>query len=645
MLGGGSAIAQTPGPLAADQASATPGGATFTAPKAWSLMPGAGLTQIVAPEDNFRVAIVDVGTAADAKAAVAAAWARYKPGWSRPLKVITPGSARNGWDERQTAAYETSPNEKIAVQAIALRKGTAWTVLLLEGAEATAEKRLGAVGLVAQSLRPAGYAKESFAGRKPNPLTPERIAAIRGWVQASMERLGVPGAGLALIENGRIVYEGGVGVKTLGRAEPVGPNTLFMIASNTKGMSTLLLAKLVDEGRVKWDEPVTQAYPGFRLGSPETTSKVLVRHLVCACTGLPRKDLDWIFNTRRDTPADTTFTQLAATEPTSGFGEVFQYNNLMASAAGYLAGRMYYPKLELGAAYDRAMEEQIFRRLGMTRTTFSMTKALASDHASPHGWSIDARPTLVSDDFNYVVGPYRPAGGAWSSAHDMALYVRNELSGGVLPDGKRLIGEAALKARREHGVPIGEDAWYGMGLESDRYWGVEVVHHGGSMAGYKSDWIAIPEAGVGAVLLTNSEEGQALLRPFMRRVLEVLYDGKPEAEGDVAAAAARLKAAYAAERPRLTVPPDPAVMARVASRYRSAELGELTLTPDGAGWRAANATWASPVATRKNDDGTFSVIMTDPVAQGMEFVLGSEAQRATLTVRDGQHEYRYTPAG
>ncbi len=113
-----------------------------------------------------------------------------------------------------------------------------------------------------------------------------------------MKQLGVPGAGVALVENGKVVYEGGIGVRELGKPTPVDAHTLFMVASNTKGMSTLLLAQLVDQGKLRWDQPVTEVYPQFRLGSAETTRKVLIRHLVCACTGLPRKDFEWIFNTR-----------------------------------------------------------------------------------------------------------------------------------------------------------------------------------------------------------------------------------------------------------------------------------------------------------------------------------------------------------
>src|SRR5205814_3029255 len=133
-----------------------------------------------------------------------------------------------------------------------------------------------------------------FAGRKALPLTPERVAELKGFVETSMRKLGVPGASFALVEGGRVVYEGGLGVRELGKPERVDANTLFMAASNTKGMTTLLLARLVDAQKLQWNQPVIQVYPEFKLGDPNTTRQVEVKHLVCACTGLPRQDLEWI---------------------------------------------------------------------------------------------------------------------------------------------------------------------------------------------------------------------------------------------------------------------------------------------------------------------------------------------------------------
>ena len=151
-------------------------------------------------------------------------------------------------------------------------------------------------------------------------------------------------------------------------------------------------------------------YPSFKLGDAETTQKVLVKNLVCACTGLPRQDLEWIFEFKNATP-ESTLALLGTMQPTSKFGEVFQYSNLMAAAAGYIGAHLVYPNQPLGIAYDEAMQKKIFDPLGMKSTTFDYARALAGNHASPHGDDVDGKPSVASMAFNYSVVPARPAGG------------------------------------------------------------------------------------------------------------------------------------------------------------------------------------------------------------------------------------------
>ena len=276
------------------------------------------------------------------EAAVAEAWAAYKPESKRPIKLVTPRPAREGWDEREVFDYETSPNERAAVQALALRAGNRWTVIILDGTDPTVEKRSAPIGLVFESLRPKDYKRESFAGRTPHPLDAAHIDQLKAFVETSMQQLGIPGASMALIDHGKIVYQGGFGVRELGKPEKVDENTVFMAASNTKGMTTLLLAELVDEKKLKWDEPVVDVYPSFKLGDADTTKKVLVKNLICACTGVPRQDLEWLFEFKNATP-ETELALLGTMQPTSKFGEVFQYSNLMAAAAGYIGAHLVIP--------------------------------------------------------------------------------------------------------------------------------------------------------------------------------------------------------------------------------------------------------------------------------------------------------------
>jgi CubicO group peptidase (beta-lactamase class C family) len=626
--------------VAADTPRETPGGATFTVPAGWSIATGKNMVILAPPEPDSHVVIFD-SQAADASAAVAAAWAAYKPDKKWPQKLVTPRPARNGWEERQVFDYETSPNERVAIQAVAYRAGSAWTVLILDASEPTLEKRGAPISLIIQSLRPKGYARESFAGRKAQPLDAAHIAQLQSFVETSMQELGIPGVSMALVDGGKVVYEGGFGVRELGKPEKVDENTLFMAASNTKGMTTLLLSELVDEKKLKWDEPVTDVYPSFKLGDADTTKKVLVKNLICACTGLPRQDLEWIFEFKNATP-ESTLALLGTMQPTSKFGEVFQYSNLMAAAAGYIGAHLVYPDKELGAAYDEAMQKKIFDPLGMKSTTFDYARALAGNHASPHGDDIDGKPAVADMAFNYSIVSARPAGGVWTSSGDLIRYVQLELAQGKLPNGKQLVSSKNLLMRRAPQVAVGEDQTYGMGLIVDKTYGVPIVHHGGSMAGFKTDIYFLPDSGIGAVLLTNSDNGGMLLGPFRRRLQEVVFDGKPEAVADVAASAARYKAALAKERERLVVPADPSLVSGLAKRYSSKELGELAVSSQNGVATFDFGEWKSTVASRKNDDGTISFITIDPTNDGFEFVVGNRAGKRVLVIRDGQHEYIFT---
>jgi len=628
--------APAPQVLTADTPETTVLGASFIAPAGWSLSVAGPATILAAPEGDSHIAFIDVH-AKDADAAVAAAWAAYKPDAKWPLKVVTSDPDQDGWSDVKSYSYQTSPNEKRDVEVGVRRAGEVWTAVVYDMAWAVGEKRGAAVRLMFGRLFPKGYTRESFAGRKANRLDAAHIAQLTAWVQMAMKTLGVPGVSLGLVQDGKVVFADGFGVRELGKKDKPDADTLYMIASNTKAMTTLMLAKLVDEKKLAWDTPVTSVLPTFKLGDDETTRQVDIRHLVCACTGLPRQDMEWLFQFQGVTP-DGAMATLATVKPTSKFGEMFQYSNLLAGAAGFVGGHVLYPKLELGAAYDEAMRTQVFGPLGMKETTFDYAKALRGDHAMPHAPDVDGKPSRAVMGINYSIIPLRPAGAAWSSVRDMLKYVQTELAEGTLPGGARYIGKEALLERRVPQVSIGKDEIYGMGLEVNTKYGTPVVHHGGSMIGFYSDMMWLPEQGVGAVVLTNSQPGWLIRSLFRRKLLEVLFDGKPEADAEVVADGKTFFDQLAADRKLLTSPADAGEVAKLAKRYANDALGEIAVSQAGGATTFDFGEWKSEVGTRKNPDGTISFMTTSPGVNDFEFVVGSGASR-TLIARDGQHEY------
>ena len=625
--------------LAADTPSVTGDGNGFIAPAGWSLTASGPMRLLETPERGSTLALIDVGSARDANAAIAAAWAIH-PAAPPPLKLDSDRARRDGWDQIRSYAYQSPPGQSRVISAQALRHGQRWTVAILDMDDGVFGKRESQVDLVLGRLWPKGYAPETFAGKQAHALDRARIDILTRFIENARIAFDVPGVAIGIVQHGKVVFAGGFGVRELGKPDPVDAESLFMIASNNKALTTLLLAKQVDAGRFAWDTAVTTLMPDFRLGDAATTAQVQMRHLVCACTGMPRQDMEMLFD--ESLTPDKVIGMLATMQPTSGFGELYQYSNAMAAAGGFAGGHARYPQLELGAAYDQAMQDLVFDPLGMRATTFDFDRALRGNHATPHAQDAAGRLVPLGLAFHRDrVLPSRPDGGTWSNVDDMLRYLQMELADGLLADGSRYIGAAALQERLKQQVATGNDTGYGMGLKLDRSLGTLVVNHGGSEAGYRSDMFWLPEHDVGAVILTNADSGTGMRYPFRRRVLELLFDGSPLAEENVAVQSRRFKQGDEAARNALTVPADPGVGGTLAARYRNAALGDIVVSRQGATLWFDFGGWNSEMATRKEAETPLLVTVSPGVA-GFEFQLaGTDAQR-TLVLEDEQHEYVFT---
>jgi CubicO group peptidase (beta-lactamase class C family) len=618
--------------------ASTPAGATFTVPNGWTITTNGLIVVLSPPETDLRFALVDI-EAKDAADALAAGWAAFDPGFMLPLEVELPQRPRNGWTDRHSYRYQASPTEKLDVTAFVLRAGNSWQVGLIRGSDATSAKREAQINIIKTSLRPKGYQPETFAGKTSRPIDAHIIQVMKDFVADGMKRLGVPGAAFSLIDQGKIVYAGGLGVRELGRTAPVDADTLFPAASNTKAFTTLLLAELVDQSKLRWDEPVIEAYPSFKLGDAASTREAQIRHLVCSCTLIPSIENEWSYQFRKQTPA--TIMQLVGTlQPTSRFGVGFEYSNLMQAAAGYVAGSVAEPGKELGAAYDEAMEQMVLRPLGMKRSTFNFAKAMQGNYARPHDVDFDGRIVVSPMGRNYSAIAVRPAGGLWTSANDLSKYVMMELAKGKLPDGTRLVSESNLAQRQVPNAAEAEGATYGMGLRVDKHWGITVVDHGGDVWGYHADMVWLPDYGVGTVILTNGDQGNVLVSSLMRKFVEQIFDGRPEADQQLEFAAQRLDIERKRERKQLQIPGDPGALKELAANYRSEELGDLVVHRTGGNVEFALVDgWKSAMATRKNDDGTVSFVGISPTLHSWEFVVSERDGKRTLIQRGIEQDW------
>jgi CubicO group peptidase (beta-lactamase class C family) len=365
----------------ADETITTASGATFVVATGWSVADRAGVVTMIAPEGDLTITYLEDETDSG-RNAIAAAWKKVRPGFALAEAHADDLPARDGWDGVSQITYVAPSTDRIVVAA-ALGKGKLWRVFTIDGKQAAIGRRGAQLQTTVESLKAPGVTRESWAGRTAHKLDAERLAAIDAFVEQAMKADDVPGAAIAIVQDGKIVHEHGYGARELGKLAKVDPHTVFLTGSTGKSLMTLMMARAVDAGAFTWDTPLTKLLPEFALGSAAVTNALLVRHTVCACTGMPRQDLEMLFEYDGVTP-EARIAAMKTMMPTTGFGETFQYSNMLVMAGGYAAAHALFPKLKLGPAFDRAMQEQVFGPLGMKDTTYDFQRATKADHATPH---------------------------------------------------------------------------------------------------------------------------------------------------------------------------------------------------------------------------------------------------------------------
>jgi CubicO group peptidase (beta-lactamase class C family) len=478
---------------------------------------------------------------------------------------------------------------------------------------------------------PATTPAVDLRGVAPLPLTGERRAAFEAYLADIMNRFGVPGASVAVVQNGEVVYLQSFGVKELGGAAPVSPDTLFAIASTTKAMTSAMAATVVDDGFMSWDTPVVQMLPAFAVADPALTPRLTVADAFCMCTGLPNRTWQIVFNASGLTP-ERVIASVADMPLTAPFGEQFQYTNQMYAVGGFSAtvAAGGAPN-DLNHAYHLAMRDRILGPIGMIRSTFTLDRVLADgDYAHPHAGDLEGhtRPLSLLATARLAEMGAGPSGALWSSAREMARWLQTQLADGVAPDGTRVVSAANLQRTRAPRVPIPPDPeapallndasrYYAMGWEVGDYRGQPLIHHSGGILGYNSQVTFLPDAGLGVVILTNGGPGAVPFTLAVRfRLLELLYGQPPEYD---ALAVQRLKAessALAAFHAQLR-PVEPAAVAPFQGRYANPTMGEVILSLQGGRLVLATGTYRSELWVQLDEAGrTIGYGFIDPPLAG-----------------------------
>ena len=565
----------------ADTPMTTPSGSTYIAPKGWTVTTKRDCVLLEDPNREVSVRFVERKERIGA-AAIAAAWKQVAPGFTHKPMIGGPRPGRSGWDSFVLVGYATTVTEARSVWASAARKADTWFVTLFDGTKEGWSRRGPQADIASSSFRAKGVVEESFAGKTAHVLDRARLGKFEAFIEEGRRVTKIPGLAVAVMQGGKVVLEKGFGVKELGKQDPVTPNTLFRIASMTKPLTSLLIAALVDAGRFSWDTNVTSLLPSFALGDAELTQKLTMRNILCACTGIPYDNVGTVFESAGLTP-EQMLERMRELQPTTGFGETFQYSNAMIAAAGFVAAHATDPNEPMAVAYADAMQARVLGPLGMNNTTFDADVVARSDHASPHDRNARFQMELTPTDTAAWVVPMNPAAGAWSTVHDLAQVLLMELARGRTPDGRQVISEPNLFARREPQARAGEKLSYGLALDVEKYKGVRVYGHGGGIHGYTSAMFFLPDQGIAAVMLTNvGFPNSFVYGQFRQKLFELLFDGRDEAREDLKVALMERSWWRNKENMKTDFAPARAFFERFVGTYQHPLYGKITIRSDPA---------------------------------------------------------------
>jgi len=325
----------------------------------------------------------------------------------------------------------------------------------------------------------------------------QRLAELDAIVGRMLQAGRIPGAAIAIVADGQTAFSRGYGYRDLEAKLPMTAQTVYPIASTTKAINTTLLGMLVDEGRVAWDAPVQRYLPWFQLQDPLRSAQVTVRDLVTMRTGLPRHDFIWNEN---PVSRANLIERLRYVEPSAGFRERFQYNNLTSTTAGHLAG------VVSGQSWEDLAQQRILGPLGMASTGFAMPAAGEVSLSYHENSRREVIPTQRCHS-----GDTAPSGGSiHSTVLDMTRWIALNLQGGQI-DGRTLIKpETLAEIHTPQMVVLPADlaapspgAPYAMGWFVDTYNGHARVSHGGYLWDVNSEVSLFPKDNIGIVSFVN----------------------------------------------------------------------------------------------------------------------------------------------
>ncbi|HEY2274378.1 MAG TPA: serine hydrolase [Steroidobacteraceae bacterium] len=415
-------------------------------------------------------------------------------------------------------------------------------------------------------------------------------------IEAARSAVGVPGMAVAIVENDKVTFAQGFGVRALGEAARVDADTIFPTGSTGKAVTVADLAILVDAGKIGWDDRVTERLPGFEMYDPWVTREITVRDLLVHRSGLGLGEGDLLFVPRTNLTRAESVRRLRYLRPATSFRYGFAYDNVLYMVAGQLIEAV------TGETWEKFTAAHVLKPAGMLHSTSDeparfATANRAYPHARMDGGLRGAGTQERLDERDELGRNGAPAGGLTVSANDMARWLLIQLDHGELPaHSGRLFSEEAHRQMWKPMVlqPVAELPeplkptqpmfnTYALGWDVTDYGGTQIVWHGGAVFGFLTAVVLIPGRHVGFSIEINSEDGE-IIRGLMYELLDH-YLGRPHVdwvvryrnfkEQRISEALAALKGAAAT--PAAVGPSLP--LAGYAGTYADAWYGNIEIAP------------------------------------------------------------------
>jgi len=378
--------------------------------------------------------------------------------------------------------------------------------------------------------------------------------AVDTLVERTRKRWHVPGVAVAIVRGDKVVYLRGHGVRSVADGAPVTPDTLFPIASCTKSFTTAAMALLVEEGKMRWDDPPRKYVPYFHLSDPLVDQEVTLRDLVTHRTGLRDHRLLWYRSPWTQEERIRRFAHLPLDKP---FRTTFQYQSTMFTVAGLAVAKAS------GLSWADFVQQRLLDPLAMKATYFTTTAiAKIADKASPHQLDEEKNPCLMQP---YPMETPEPAGSIQSNVRDLAkwllfqLHGRSPAGGGKGGEGQPLLSAPSLEAMHtpQMVIPLDEvdrtqfpettQLSYGLGWVIQDHFGHRLLQHAGAIDGFRCHFTLVPKSRLGIVLLCNLHQTRMNIA-LSNSLLEMLLGLPPRDWNTLVAEAERKDEAEAKQK-------------------------------------------------------------------------------------------------